>query len=221
MPKKSRGTPSEKVVVVSGRDIVPSNLVAGALSFPIVPINFNRTATVCDVFEMYRFTSLTCRAIPNAAPTGPLVFGATPGVVSNVPSTRAQAFDMSVSAYVPLGTIAQYAQYARLNNQISLGRKFLITDSANKWWKTQQSAGSPPDWDAVQAAIYFVGNATDSFDLLFTYTCEFTGPLNASNTPLPNLGALNKINTMTADELTALRKIIKSRMCELSLTPKS
>lgn len=189
---------------------------------------------MADVFQLYRWRHLkftvTEGSWGNQLSAGKYSTGYVASLYHELPDTlpttdHTQAMENPVSIFMdgcwaaanaaaPTGYVGPL-QAGYPQKKFGVGPKWLLGDEPVKWWRTQTStAGTPTTnkWQEVQCTLLFVAEDTSyGSGLQFTwwcdYECEFSGPVDPRNTPLPTL-AERRITEASDDELRKIQELV-------------
>ncbi len=178
-------------------------LTSGVDAINCSPSTFVESATIADVFELYRVVRLRYRLHRHTALNGSAAAVYLPGVVDNAPTT---ASDVSVSPHAAVITPIQTVPSAWK----SVSRRDL--SSYETWYKTV--AGSPDPAQELQGKVYLAGNTSDAFTVQIMITFQFKNPCTTSATPAER-GALE-----CAQERERLLRILAAPPTSTRMTSK-
>jgi hypothetical protein len=174
-------------IVVAGKKIILTSLVAGVSSFNLAPSVATRLLNISDNFEFYRFIRLRFRQYPNASSTGT---NPATQLVAYLPEETTIAFtfaglqEQSYSTMIVTNGAQVGASSSTVpTNWIEVPRSVLL-GTAVKWYKT---SGATTEDDFVIQGKFLIASAgsTDASicTLEIEYICEFAGAEPASLQP--------------------------------------
>ncbi len=136
--------------------------------------NFTRLAILADVFGLFRFTELEIHFLAQNGVTGDTAVGVFMGQSDSPPATVAQ--------------VAQ-CEYSGVNwadqttpTIIRVPRSYLVGQSANKWYKTAQSA-SVESFSEDQGFIVGACSVSSALNLMVRWTAELCSFLPSASVP--------------------------------------
>ena len=141
----------------------------------INPTLTTQTQSLAALFAQFRFTNIKFSLQPpRSASAPPNVLGVLAGANDTTASTAPNSASLAFSTVGLPGTTVPA--------KVTVPRRYLIDDNAQKWWKTAQ--GTADLWDANQGRIYFNGDVSTTFNVYVKAVVEFSAP-NNNLTPSP------------------------------------
>ncbi len=174
---KNKQQQQGRVETFSGAELCQFPNAANAATLSLIPSNtqFNqRLNNMADIFMFFRFTWIEIEFFTT---TGTGVYGYIPGDSNSLPDTQGEIISLEPSAICHLGQTIPV--------RMVIGRKMLVGSAINKWFKTTVN-GAVQSIDEIQGYICCnVSGATPTVNVVFRYTCEFTGWAGTANIPKP------------------------------------
>lgn len=184
MPRRSKPTrrrrrnrSSADVIRVSFTQQLVANLASGLYNTDVYPGFAADLLAIADVYQFYRFSSLSYRLMPaqgSMLPAGAQTAVFIPGVV-DTPSGGQQSSLAQLRHHVTLTPRCTVpTRWARLPRSVLM--------SYQPWFKT--IAGTPSADTEYQGKLFIAGNGTDSFHCEIKGVCEFRQLVVAGMTPM-------------------------------------
>lgn len=179
--------------IVSGKVFIQTSATTSAAAVALHPSVIARLVDLANAFQLYRFTSLKVEVLPSwrgtsvIPGTGELYgVGYYNDTVDTLPNTTQAISELAYSVVRPMGYVFDTANSSAISvmsvpSAFKVPRKFLIGDSPLKWFKA--NLGTPDSWDELQGNVIYRGESSIQVFMMWTYTCEFAGPLPFVSTP--------------------------------------
>lgn len=179
--------------IVSGKVFIQ---VSGSTTQAVVSLHPSVIARLVDLanaFQLYRFTSLKVEVLPSwrsttSFPAAVEMYGVGyyNDTVDTLPNSTQAISELAYSVVRPFGYVFDVANSSAISTMsvpsgFKVPRKFLVGDSPLRWFKA--NLGTPDSWDELQGNVVYRAENQIQILMMWTYTCEFAGPLPFVSTP--------------------------------------
>ncbi len=196
MPKKN--TPRmEGVVTITSTETVIHTLAHVATGYyrvglQLTPACNTRLSAIAELYQLYRFINIKAELFPTVLVNGT----SAPGMQNSLHTVLALIADQSDVSPGSIGEISSIRHsvdtqsFLARPSTLKVNQKFLLGDTALKWFKTLN--GTTSEWEERQGTFYIGAQEVNGLTTLtnptvyvrYTLVVQFCNPCAAAQTPL-------------------------------------